>query len=208
MPGEPATVFVVDDDAAVRRSLSRLLGASGYRAIAAASAGDFLRLVTGVTRPCCVILDVRLPDLDGLDLQQRLTEMGVLLPIVFITGHGDIPMSVKAMKAGAVDFLSKPFEPRHLLAAVRAAIERDAQQSAERGAEERVRSLVGLLTPREREVMDLVVAGLLNKQIAAQLGVAEKPVKVHRGRVMRKLKVSNVATLVGLTGKSRAAATP
>lgn len=184
MSAQTATVVVVDDDAAVRKSLSRLLKAAGYRVVVTATATEFLECASRVARPCCVILDVRLPDLDGLDLQARLGPDGLAMPIVFITGHGDVPMSVRAMKAGAVDFLPKPFEPRHLLEAVRVALERAGQTDAARCECDRVQRLLDALTPLERQVLDLLVTGLSNKQIGLQLGMAESTVKIHRGRIM------------------------
>ena len=208
MPVETPTVFVVDDDASVRRSLTRMLFTFGYRVQAAESAARFLDLAAKASRPCCVILDVKLPDVDGLELQLRLNQAGQRMPIVFISGHGDIPMSVRAMKAGAIDFLSKPFVPGVLLAVVRHALDLDAASCAGRAAADRLGALVDKLTPRERQVMDLVAAGLPNKQIGKRLGVAEKTVKVHRGRVMNKLEVSNVVALVSLIGKIRAASAP
>lgn len=198
MATRPATVFVVDDDAAVRKSLARMLFTFGYQVVAAASATEFLRLAENAPHPCCLILDVRLPDLDGLELQARLGAEGLLMPIVFITGHGDLPMGVKAMKAGAVDFLSKPFQPRHLLDAVHSALERDRKESGLRGEAGRTKALMALLTPREREVMALVVSGLTNKDIAERLGLVVQTVKVHRGRMMKKMGVSSLAELVHL----------
>ena len=195
-----AVVFVVDDDPSVRKALGRLLRSAGLRAEAFASAEEFL----GWDRPDapgCVVLDVQMPGLNGLELQRTLDEENVRLPIVFITGHGDIPMSVRAMKAGAVDFLPKPFEDQTFLDAVHQAVARDRQARQQRAEvsvlQERARSL----TPREREVLGLVVSGMLNKQIGHKLGVTEKTIKVHRGQVMRKLHAGSLAELVRMAQK-------
>ena len=190
------TVFVVDDDASVRKSLVRLLKSAGYRPESCPSAEEFLERWEQDPRPGCVLLDIQMPGLDGLQLQQRLQASVHGIPIVFITGHGDIPMSVKAMKAGAVDFLPKPFRDDDLLGAVQQAIRRDIQQRAVRAEREAFEKRYGTLTSREREVMALVVRGLLNKQIASELGASEKTIKIHRGRVMEKMKVQSVADLV------------
>jgi FixJ family two-component response regulator len=188
-------VFVIDDDPSVRKALGRLLKAAGFRVEALASAEEFLgRSLPDV--PACVILDVQLPGLDGLDLQRSLAERDVGLPIVFITGHGDIPMTVRAMKAGAVDFLPKPFHARDLLEAVRQALARHAQ-ARQRGAHQAdLLQRAASLSAREREVMDLVVGGLLNKQVGHRLGVTEKTVKAHRAQVMRKMRADSLAQLV------------
>jgi FixJ family two-component response regulator len=192
----PPTVFVVDDDASVRKGLVRLLKSSGYRSESCASAEAFLDLWEREPVPGCVLLDVQMPGLDGLQLQQKLQTRDVSIPIIFITGHGDIPMSVKAMKAGAVDFLPKPFRDDVLLDAVHQAILRDGQQRAERAEREAVEARYATLTARERGVMALVVCGVLNKQIAFELGASEKTIKIHRGRVMEKMKVRSIADLV------------
>lgn len=191
-----ATVFVVDDDAAVRKSLSRLLKSAGYRTESFASADEFLHFWSGNPLPGCVLLDLSLPGLNGLQLQQKLQSSAHAIPIIFITGHGDIPATVTAMKAGAVDFFSKPFNDEDLLRAVREAIRRDALQRAERAERASFERRFQELTPREREVMALVVKGLLNKQIASALGASEKTVKIHRSRVMDKMNVQSVADLV------------
>jgi FixJ family two-component response regulator len=190
------TVFVVDDDAAVRKSLERLLKSAGYHTESFASAEKFLERWEGDPVPGCVLLDILMPGLDGLQLQQKLQRSTHGIPIIFITGHGDIPSSVAAMKAGAVDFFPKPFKDQDLLKAVCEAIERDHQQRSERVERAAVVNLFETLTPREREVMALVVSGMLNKQIAFDLGVSEKTIKIHRGRVMEKMKVDSVADLV------------
>jgi FixJ family two-component response regulator len=190
-----AIVYVVDDDAAISRSLSRLIGSVGLDAVTFPSAQAFLDHPRS-SGPACLVLDVRMPGLGGLDLQTRLGDACKTLPIVFITGHGTVPTSVRAMKSGAVDFLQKPFNDDELIAAIHRALTLSRQahaEAAERGEiERRVRSL----TPREREVMEHVVKGLLNKQIAADLGAAEKTVKIHRGRVMQKMQANSVADLV------------
>jgi FixJ family two-component response regulator len=191
-----STVFVVDDDESVRKALVRLLKSAGYRPESYASAEEFLERWEPDPAPGCVLLDIQMPGLDGLQLQQRLQASAHGIPIVFITGHGDIPMSVKAMKAGAVDFLSKPFRDDDLLDAIQQAILRDRQQSAVRAEREAFEKRYRTLTGREREVMALVVRGLLNKQIASELGASEKTIKIHRGRVMEKMKVQSVADLV------------
>jgi FixJ family two-component response regulator len=192
----PPTVFVVDDDASVRKGLVRLLKSAGYRSESCASAEEFLHRWERDPTPGCVLLDIQMSGLDGMQLQQKLQTSTHPIPIIFISGHGDIPMSVKAMKAGAVDFLSKPFREDDLLDAVQQAIRRDRQQRALRGEREAAEKCYEALTAREREVMALVVAGLLNKQIASELGASEKTIKIHRGRVMEKMKVQSVADLV------------
>ena len=188
-------VFVIDDDASFRQSTGRLIQSMGFQVKTFGTAAEFLS--TGRTDvPSCMVLDVRLPGLSGLDLQQELGEAGIEIPIIFITGHGDIPMSVRAMKAGAVEFLTKPFREQDLLDAIRQAIKRDRASIARRIKRTRVRALYDSLTPREREVMTKVVLGLLNKQIASELGMTEKTVKFHRGHVMRKMRAQSVADLV------------
>jgi len=190
------TVFVVDDDASVRKGLLRLLKSAGYRPESCASAEEFLERWERDPAPGCVLLDIQMPGLDGLQLQQKLQACAVSIPIIFITGHGDIPSSVSAMKAGAVDFLPKPIHDEDLLRAVREAIQQDRKERTERAERDAVAERFQTLTPREREVMALVVRGMLNKQIAFSLGASEKTVKIHRGRVMEKMKVSSVADLV------------
>ena len=190
------TVFVVDDDPSVRKSLVRLLKSAGYRTESFASADEFLDLRKRDPGPGCVLLDIQMPGLDGLQLQQKLQNSTRGIPVIFITGHGDIPSSVKAMKAGAVDFFPKPFNDEDLLKAVREAIRRDHQERTDRAERDAVERLFETLTPREREVMALVVRGMLNKQIASALGVSEKTIKIHRGRVMEKMNVKSVAHLV------------
>jgi RNA polymerase sigma factor (sigma-70 family) len=197
-----AVVFVVDDDAAVRRSLENLIRSVGLRVETFASAQEFLRSKRPDV-PACLVLDVRLPDLSGLDLQKRMAEAEMEIPIVFITGHGDIPMTVQAMKAGAVEFLTKPFREQELLDAIQQALERDSQAREQRAEIEGLRRRFASLTPREREVMVLVVAGLPNKQIAGELGASETTVKIHRHHVMEKMGAGGLADLVRMADKLR-----
>lgn len=197
-PGGPV-VFVVDDDASVRRSLARLVKTAGYEAEAFASVGDFL------ARPphagaACLLLDVRMPGRTGPDLQEALRAAGRRLSIIFITGHGDVRVSVKAMKDGAVDFLTKPLDEGALLTAIQQAVARTLAEQTEQGHVAEVRACIATLTPREAEVFALVVTGMLNKQVGAQLGIAEKTVKVHRARVMEKMRADSLAQLVRLAG--------
>lgn len=194
---EPKKVFLVDDDSSIRRALTRLIKSAGYEAVAFASARDFLdsgRLTDQAL--ACLVLDVRMPGLSGLDLQHELQARNTVLPIIFVTGHGDIPMGVKAMKDGAVDFLPKPVKDSVLLNAIEQALARAAREQGERQEVEKLQDRLNTLTPREREVMSLVVRGYLNKQIAFELGTVEKTVKVHRARVMEKMKVQSLADLV------------
>jgi FixJ family two-component response regulator len=198
--GDVATVFIIDDDAGVRASIQDLVESVNLRAESFATAQAFL---LGERRdgPSCLVLDVRLPDTSGLDLQQELTRMGVRIPIIFITGHADVPMTVKAMKSGAVEFLTKPFREQDLLDVIHRALKRD------RGAREKQRQLAELqkrystLSARECEVMSLVVSGLLNKQIAAKLGASETTVKIHRGRVMQKMQAESLPDLVRMADR-------
>jgi len=188
-------VVIVDDEAAVRDALDSLFRSMGLRTLLFASPADLLQAGVPDT-PGCLILDVRLPGISGLDLQEQLERHGIALPIVFMTGHGDIPMSVRAMKAGAVDFLPKPFRDQDMLDAVAGAIERDAQRRAGNAALDEVRTRYATLTPREREVMAHVASGLMNKQVAGLLELSEITVKIHRGNVMRKMGVRTLADLV------------
>ena len=194
------TVFIVDDDRGLRQAIQDLVESVGLRAESFASGEDFLR-AKRMNRPSCLVLDVRLPQMSGLDFQQRLTETGIQIPIIFITAHGDIPMSVRALKSGALEFLTKPFRDQDLLDAIHQALERDRvareQQSEIRNLQERVRTL----TAREQEVMNLVVSGMLNKQIASEIGTSEATVKIHRGNVMRKMKAGSVVDLVRMADK-------
>ena len=190
-------VFLVDDDSSVRRALTRLIKSARYDVQAFASARDFLACRRATDeRLACLLLDVRMPGLSGLDLQHELQATNTSLPIIFVTGHGDIPMSVKAMKDGAVDFLPKPVKDTVLLKAIEQALARAALEKGERQELDKLQRRLNSLTPREKEVMSLVVRGLLNKQIAFQLGTVEKTVKVHRARVMKKMKVQSLAELV------------
>ena len=192
-------VFVVDDDTSVRKSLARLVKTAGYEAETFASVGDFL------ARPphegaACLLLDVRMPGQTGPDLQEALRATGRRISIIFITGHGDVRVSVKAMKDGAVDFLTKPLDERALLTAIRQAVARTLADQTEQGHVATVRACMTTLTPREAQVFALVVTGMLNKQVGAQLGIAEKTVKVHRARVMEKMRADSLAQLVRLAG--------
>jgi FixJ family two-component response regulator len=191
------TVFVVDDDDSVRASLSRLLTASGFLVETFASAQEFLA-EPGRARPGCLVLDLRMPEIDGLKLQEALSDGYSSQPIIFLTGHGSVSDSVAAMKAGATDFLEKPADPSELVAAVKRAIELDARQRKEAVELADLERRLATLTPREREVFERVVAGRLNKQIAYELGVSEKTVKVHRGRVMAKMEAPSLAELARL----------
>jgi len=194
-------IFVIDDEPSVRKSLRRLLGAHGFRVEVFESAEQFLKRPPDATLGC-VLLDIQMPGLNGLDLQQALAGQHRNLPIVFITGHGDIPTSVRAMRAGAVDFLAKPFDEADLLEAVRRALQKAGLDEKLHAEESVAESLLAKLTPREREVLMHVLKGELNKQIAAALGASEKTVKVHRGRVMHKMQVQSVADLVRLCEKA------
>jgi len=188
-------VFVVDDDISVRESLELLIKFAGWQPETFASAKDFLARPR-ITLPCCLVLDVSLPDLNGLELQKLIASERTYMPIIFITGHGDVPMTVKAMKAGAVEFLTKPFDDEVLLSAIRHAIKRSAAVLDDQAEIRSLRSSYELLTPREQDVMRLVVAGMLNKQIGLQLGISEITVKAHRGKMMQKMKADSVADLV------------
>jgi FixJ family two-component response regulator len=190
-------VFVVDDNPSVRTSLSRLLAAAGYTVEAFASAREFLRRVPS-EGPCCLVLDVRMPGLTGIELQAALAAAGRRMSIVFVTGHVDVPMSVKAMKGGAIDLLTKPIDRHDLLAAIVRALAKDAKDLSEELRIAEIQHRVKTLTVRETQVFALVVTGMLNKQIAFDLGVVEKTIKVHRGRVMEKMRAGSVAELVRL----------
>ena len=194
-------VFVIDDDEAVRKSLKRLLHAADYEAEVFNSAADYLARPPHA-RPSCVIVDVQMPGLNGFELQETLIKRRREEQLIFITGHGNIPMCAKAMKAGAVDFLPKPFKSRELLKCVEQALDRSAKQRHREATKNEARRLLDLLTPREFEVMQLVITGMLNKQVAGELGVGEKTIKVHRGRVMQKLGVKSVAELLRLVEKA------
>ena len=200
MSDRSSVVYIVDDDPSVRRGISRLVRAAGYQAEVFSSADEFLAR-SREDRPGCLVLDVRLPGLSGLDLQERLAGSGRPVPIVFITGRGDIPTSVRAMKAGAVDFLAKPFEAKALLEAVGQALSKDAGLRRQRGEAQALEARLGHLSAREREVFALVTAGKMNKQAAMELGITEKTIKVHRARVMQKLGAGSLAELVRLADR-------
>ena len=187
-------VFVVDDDVSVRESLELLILSAGWRPVIFASAEDFLAS-SRIDGPSCLVLDVTLPNLSGLDLQKRVVDRSDM-PIIFITGYGDVPTTVQAMKAGAAEFITKPFADEVLRQAIRQAIERSHAKLAQEAELRELRNYHSSLTPREQEIMALVVSGLLNKQIAARLGISEITVKAHRGRVMRKMRVDSLASLV------------
>jgi RNA polymerase sigma factor (sigma-70 family) len=200
MVEQQPTVFVVDDDESVRRSLERLVRSVGLNVETFATAREFLS-ADRPNWPVCLVLDVRMPGMSGLDLQEELIAAGYSMPVIFLTGHGDIPMSVRAMKAGAVDFLQKPFSDQDLLDAIHRAIDQDTRARQERTEVSEIQRRVDSLTPREREVLALVVQGRLNKQIAYELGLSEKTVKAHRARVMEKMQADSLAHLVRLADK-------
>jgi FixJ family two-component response regulator len=195
------TVYLVDDDNSVRKALARLVRVAGYEIKTFASAYEFIESTPETTGVACLVLDVRMPGLNGLELQNAMRAANMPIPIIFITGHGDIPMSVRAMKAGAVDFLPKPVQSKVLLGAIDQALARAALESKDFAETRRLQVCFDSLTPREQEVMALVVTGLLNKQIAHELGTVEKTVKVHRARVMVKMGAASVADLVRFAEK-------
>ena len=201
MSNSAPTIFVVDDDASLLRAISRLLRSAGLNVETFSSPQEFLE----VCDPCaagCLVLDVAMPGVNGLELQQLLATKGAELPIIFLSGHGDIPMSVQAMKRGAVDFLTKPANDTDLLAAIRAAIEKDRANRQVRAELAGIQQRLATLTPREREVLPHIISGKLNKQVAADLGIVEKTVKVHRARIMEKMKVRSLAELVRLAERA------
>ena len=200
-------VFVVDDDVWVRESLETLIREEGWQAEAFSSAQQFLDRPRALT-PSCLVLDISLPGLNGLELQKRVAVERTDMPIIFITGHGDIPMSVGAMKAGAVEFLTKPFNDEVLLTAIRQALERSRLALAQEAEMQELRDRYASLTPREMQVLALVVSGLLNKQVGGELGISEKTVKAHRGQVMQKMKANSVADLVKMAEKLHLTALP
>lgn len=194
------TVYVVDDDASVRKSFGRLLRTAGYRVETFASADEFLSHPLSI-EPGCLLLDLKMPGRTGLELQEALVAARKAIPIIFVTGHGDVSTSVRAMKGGAVDFLTKPYSAEDLLEAVERAMAKDKRDRRERAQLTDLESRARALTPREAEVLRLVVRGLLNKQVAAELGISEKTVKVHRARVMQKMRADSMADLVRMAGR-------
>ena len=206
IPGS-AAVFVIDDDALLRAAIQGMLKSVGLRSETFGTTQEFLQSKRPDV-PSCLVLDVRLPGVNGLDFQRQLADAGIQIPIIFVTGHGDIPMTVKAMKSGAVEFLTKPFEDQDLLDAIQQALDRDRLRRRQQNNFAGLRKCYEALSAREREVMGLVVSGLLNKQIAFELGISEITVKAHRGKVMRKMKADSLADLVTMAAKLGLASTP
>jgi FixJ family two-component response regulator len=194
------TVFIVDDDRGMRQSIQDLVESVGLRAESFATGGEFLKRKP-TNDPSCLVLDVRLPQISGLDFQRQLAETGMQIPIIFITAHGDIPMSVRALKSGAVEFLTKPFRDQDLLDAIQEALQRDRATQEQQAEIHDLQERYGTLTAREQQVMALVVSGMLNKQIASEIGASEATVKVHRGNVMHKMKAGSVVDLVRIADK-------
>src|SRR5579862_7803624 len=198
--GDAPTVFIVDDDRGMRQAVQDLVESVGLRAESFATGQEFLSR-RRTSEPSCLVLDVRLPQMSGLDFQRRLTEMGMQIPIIFITAHGDIPMSVRALKSGAVEFLTKPFRDQDLLDAIQQALQRDRLAREQEADLKDLRVRYEALTAREREVMALVVSGMLNKQVASEIGTSEATVKIHRGNVMQKMQVGSLIELVRIADK-------
>jgi FixJ family two-component response regulator len=194
------TVFIIDDDRGMRQSIQDLVESVGLHAESFATGGEFLNRKR-TNDPSCLVLDVRLPQMSGLDFQRQLAEAGMQIPIIFVTAHGDIPMSVKALKSGAVEFLTKPFRDQDLLDAIQQALQRDRAERDRQAEIHDLQECYGALTARERQVMALVVSGMLNKQIASEIGASEATVKIHRGNVMRKMKAGSVVDLVRMADK-------